>query len=43
MKNIIKKIKQKYLEYWIINQPAMLMIHGFFGLIIIFKIINAFF
>ena len=41
MKKIIDNIKDKYLQYWRINKPAMLMIHGFFGLLIIFKIISA--
>jgi len=42
MKKIIENIKEKYLLYWKINKPAMIMIHGFLGVIIIFKIIGVF-
>jgi len=42
MKNKIEFIKQKYLGFWQSNMPAMIMIHGFIGLLIIFKILTAF-
>jgi len=42
MKKQIDNIKQKYLGLWETNKPAMIMIHGFVGLLIIFKILTAF-